>query len=42
MQSQRIPAFATTGSSVVMERQKKVTTRLPASMYDVSVLGTQP
>eukprot|EP00966_Prymnesium_polylepis_P048177 1115573-Prymnesium_polylepis.1 len=36
----RIPAFATAGSSVVMERQKQVTTRPPSAMYDVSVLGT--
>lgn len=39
-QTERIPAFATAGSSVVMERQNKVPTRLPSTMYDVSVLGS--
>ena len=38
-QVSRIPAFATAGSSVVGERQKRVPTRLPDAMYDVSVLG---
>ena len=39
-QVSRVPAFATSGSSVVMERQKKLTTRLPSAAYDISVLGT--
>ena len=34
-----IPAFATAGGSVVMQRQKKIRPRLPPGMYDTSVLG---
>ena len=38
-QVDRIPAFATAGSSVVMERQAKWVNRLPDHAYDISVLG---
>ena len=38
-QTSRIPAFASSGGSVVMQRQKRVPNRLPSNMYDTSVLS---
>ena len=39
-QTSRIPAFATSGGSVVGQRLRKAGSRLPAALYDVSVKGT--